>query len=92
MSSTSARNLGNVTYDVRLSPRAESQLQELPAITSAVVKARISRLAARTREQTERTRPPDPVQGHLLGRTFRALYEVDHDEGTVTVLDVAPRT
>ncbi|MBX5482935.1 MAG: hypothetical protein IRZ16_14010 [Myxococcaceae bacterium] len=79
-------------YTVRLSPRAEAQIRELSPMVSAVVQARLQRLAMRTRSQRQGEGRREPVQGHLIGKTFRALYEVDHEERLVTVLDVAPRS
>lgn len=80
-------------YAIHLSPRAEEQLQLFPPLVASVVKARLNRLASRGpfSSRTEGAAVARSIQGHLIGRTFRALYEVDHEEGTVTVLDVAAR-
>ena len=73
-------------YLVRVAPRASDQLNGFSPLVAAVLNARLNRMATRARKPDDQ----GVVQGHLVGRTFRALYEVDHEQGVVTVLDVTP--
>lgn len=77
------------SYSVRLSPRAQRQLGELSPLLFAVVEVRLSRLAHRGAEDFDGTNRV--VQAQLVGKTFRAVYEIDHDEAAVTVLNVENR-
>lgn len=77
------------TYTVRLSARAARQLEELPPLVSTLVQARLNRLADRSALIGHGANPV--VQGQLIGKAFRAVYEVDHAEARVTVLDVMAR-
>lgn len=77
------------TYTVSLSARAARQLEEFPPPVSTLVQARLHRLADRSALSGEGANPL--VRGQLIGKAFRAVYEVDHAEARVTVLDVTAR-
>jgi mRNA-degrading endonuclease RelE of RelBE toxin-antitoxin system len=74
-------------YRVQVAPLAASQLESLSPLISAVLNARLERLARRERQKEDQGK----VRGHLVARTFRALYEVDHAEGRVIVLEIDPQ-
>lgn len=71
-------------YAIRISPRAETQLRELPASAARRLAVHLGKMA--------RHAPAQPSEGctHIRVEQFRALCEVDHDLGAVVVLDISP--
>jgi hypothetical protein len=70
-------------YAIQLAPGTSAQIDALPEWVRERVRARLQQLAIRA--QT----PVAPmVRGRMVATDFDALYEVDNELRTVTVLDV----
>jgi mRNA-degrading endonuclease RelE of RelBE toxin-antitoxin system len=71
---------------IRLAPEASAQVETLPENLRKVVRARLEELTLRVRTPVAPT-----VRGRILAVDFDALYEVDNQRGTVTVLNISTR-
>lgn len=77
------RSIRSAQYTVRVAPRAQNQLRVLPRHAATRLTEQLFQLA-------QSMSPEVPVRPRLiLSREYRALYEIDHDEGAIIVLDVS---
>lgn len=73
-------------FAMKLAPRAQAQLEEFPENLRQLVRERLEQLALRGPSV-----PAPAVRGHLMGTAFHAVYEVDNERETVTVMELGPR-